>query len=134
MNVRQQSRMDIAYLPWQLWIVIALLAAEGMGNFFNMFGNPVEAIWLAAKVVFILGLIRRWRIVFVFFAIVSALHVLAFATVAPFVSFLNLLILCLTISQYRWFFPIDSRSRMAGSTGKAQLLDAKERPTTRFHE
>ncbi|WP_153556479.1 hypothetical protein [Roseimaritima sediminicola] len=119
MNEPQKSRIDIARVPWQLWVVIALLAAEGIGNSLIMFGNPVAAIWLAAKVLFIMGLIRRWRIVFVLFAIVAALHVLAFASSAPFISFLNLLILVLAISQYRRFFPDESRSQMAGSTEKA---------------
>jgi len=96
--------------PWQLWVVIALLVAEGVGNLFAIASMPIAAFWLASKMLFIAGLIRRWRMVFVLFVIVVAVHVLGFAAAAPFVAFLNLLILILAISQFRRFFPLhDSR-------------------------
>ena len=91
--------------PWQLWVVIVLLVAEGLGNLFVIPGTPVAVFWLAAKVLFIIGLLRRWRFVFVVFVLVAAVHVLGFASSAPFVAFLNLLILLLTVSQFRKFFP-----------------------------
>lgn len=96
--------------PWQLWVVIALLAAEGIGNLFAIVTMPIAAVWLALKLLFIVGLILRWRFVFVLFVVVAAVHVLVFATYAPFIAFLNLLILILASSQFRRFFPAhDSR-------------------------
>ena len=95
----------IARTPWQLWVVVVLLATEGIGNLFAIAAMPVAAVWLAAKLLFIVGLIRRWRIVFLLFIACAALHVLAFAVDQPFAALLNLLIVVLAVSQFRNFFP-----------------------------
>ncbi len=108
--------------PWQLWVVIVLLAVEGVGNLFAIPSMPIAGLWLATKILSIAGLIRRWRIVLVLFVVVVAFHVLEFAVVAPFVAFLNLLILILVISQFRKFFPLhDSRqyNQQASEVGAA---------------
>lgn len=91
-------------VPWQIWVVVAMLALEGLGNLASIPSNPVAAYWLACKCLFIVGLIRRWRWVFVVFLIVAAIHVLAFSTQVPFVAFLNLTMMLLVASTLRCFF------------------------------
>ena len=107
MNAQYEDRMSTvqAGTPWQIWVVIALLAVEGAGNLLAMAATPIAGMWLAFKVLTITGLLRKWRIIFVLFSAVAALHVLAFAADAPFIAFLNLLILLLVMSQYSRFFP-----------------------------
>lgn len=101
------SRMSV---PWQLWVVIVLLALEGIGNLLQIPGVPMAAVWLSAKVFFIAGFLRRWRPAYVLFLPVAALHVVAFALQAPFVALLNLVMLLLVASQFRWFFPAGFRT------------------------
>ena len=92
-------------VPWQLWVASALLAIEGiLGNLPLILSQPVAAIWLAAKIVFITGFFLRWRPVYVIYLIVGSLHVLAFGTSAPFVAFLNLVLVVLVASTKGYFF------------------------------
>jgi hypothetical protein len=92
-------------VPWQIWIVIVMLSLEGLGNLVDIPAMPISAFWLACKILFVLGFVRRWRVVYVLFCILAGLHVLAFAAEAPFVAFLNLVILVLALTQYRLYFP-----------------------------
>ena len=108
---RDRHARSKSSIPWQLWVVIVLFAVEGVGNLLAIPAMPIAALWLATKLLFITGLIRRWRIVFVLFLAVAALHVFAFANAAPFVAFLNLLMLILVASQLRRFFPADAPSQ-----------------------
>ena len=95
----------VTRMPWQLWVVSTLLAIEGLlSNLPMMFTYPVAAIWLAAKVLFIVGFVCRWRAVYILNLIIGGLHVLAFATAAPFVAFLNLVMVVLVASTYKYFF------------------------------
>ncbi len=94
-----------AEVPWQVWVTTVLLGLEGVGNLLAIPQEPAAAIWLAAKCLFILGLIRGWRWVFVLFLAVASLHVLAFSTQAPFIAFLNLVLVLLVGSALRYFFP-----------------------------
>jgi hypothetical protein len=106
-------------VPWQIWIVVVLLAVEGvLGNLPAIPQNPHAAIWFAAKCLFIVGLLRRWRWVFVLFLIEGALHVLAFSMQAPFVAFLNLVLVLLAGSALRFYFPT------ANSANTEQPLDS----------
>ncbi|MEW4571187.1 hypothetical protein AB1L88_25225 [Tautonia sp. JC769] len=98
-------------VPWQIWVTVVLLGLEGVGNLLSIPREPAAAIWLAAKCLFIVGLIRGWRWVFILFLVVAGLHVLAFSTQAPFLAFLNLVILLLVGSALRFFFPRDHRRR-----------------------
>src|SRR5688572_1863490 len=82
-----------AAVPWQIWIVVALLALEGVGNFFSMLDNPIAAWWLFAKCVFITGLIKGWQWVFWIFLAVAAVHVVGFLEIMPVASLLNLLMM-----------------------------------------
>jgi hypothetical protein len=85
---------------------VALLAIEGIfGNLPLIPQVPKAAIWFAAKCLFIVGLIRAWRWVFVLFLAVGAIHVVGFSAQAPFVAFLNLVLMLLTASALRFYFP-----------------------------
>lgn len=106
-------------VPWQIWIVVACLAIEGVfGNLPTIPQNPVAATWIAAKSLFIFGLIYRWRWVFVLFLLESALHAFAFSTTAPTVAFMNLALFVLTASAWRTYFPKVRHGRSTpGETG-----------------
>ena len=101
-----RSGSSLRNVPWQIWVVILLLAAEGiLGNLPLIPSNPLAATWFAWKCLFIVGLIKRWRWVFVLFLIFGAVHVLVFSVQAPFVAFLNLVLVLLTASALRFYFP-----------------------------
>jgi hypothetical protein len=92
--------------PWQIWVVITFLAVEGLlGNLPMIPAYPPAAIWFGAKCLFIVGLLKGWRWVFVLFLVIGAIHVLALSTQAPFVAFLNLVLVILTASALRFYFP-----------------------------
>jgi hypothetical protein len=50
-------------------------------------------------------LLRRWRWVFVIYLIFGAIHVLGFSVQAPFIAFLNLVLMLLVASALRFYFP-----------------------------
>lgn len=98
-------------IPWQIWAVVAFLAVEGiLGNLPAIPQNPIAVTWLAAKCLFVVGLLRRWRWVFVLYLVIGVIHVLAFAMQAPFIAFLNLVLVFLTASAIRFYFPKTSTS------------------------
>jgi hypothetical protein len=92
-------------VPWQIWVVVLMLAVEGvLGNLPLMFHAPIAAVWLAAKCLFITGLLRRWRWVYVLFLVVAAIHVLVFSMVGPIVALLNLVLIILAASAGKFYF------------------------------
>jgi hypothetical protein len=94
-------------VPWQLWVVILMLAIEGVGDLMLALDhNLAAASWLAAKIFFTLGFLYRWKLVYVVFLIIGALHVFGFSTQAPFIAFLNLVLVLLVASTLRYFFPV----------------------------
>ncbi len=99
-----QSSQAQRTVPWQIWVVVGMLALEGIGNLFAIVAMPVAAFWLLMKCLFIAGLIRRWRWVFVLFLIVAALHVLAIEMLGPGAALLNVVLMILVGSTWRWFF------------------------------
>lgn len=92
-------------VPWQIWIAVIFLGLEGIGNLLSIPAQPAAATWLAAKILFITGLILGWRLVFIWFLAEGSLHVLAFSMQAPFIAFLNLVLVLLVVSARRHFFP-----------------------------
>ncbi len=92
-------------IPWQIWVVVVMLGLEGVGNLLAIPQVPEAGIWLAVKGLFIVGLLNKWRWVFVLFVIVAGYHVLAFSMWAPFVAFLNLMLVLLAASALRFYFP-----------------------------
>jgi hypothetical protein len=98
-----------ARVPPPIWIVVALLALEGIGNLFSIPDNLAAAYWLAAKCLFIVGLIRGWLVVYVLFLAVAILHVAYFLPLNFVASLLNLVMLCLAASARKFY--IDSALR-----------------------
>ena len=95
-------------IPWQIWVVVVLLGLEGIGNVLSIPENPTAAIWAGAKCLFIIGLTKRWRWVFVLFLVVGCIHVLWFSMHAPFIALLNLVLVVLVGSTLHFYFPAKS--------------------------
>lgn len=102
-------------VPWQIWAVVGLLALEGVGNLLSILQDPRNAIWFAAKCLFVVGLLRRWRFVFVLVLLLGSVHVLAFAVQAPLIALLNLAVVVLVASTRRFYFP---KTRAGTATGQ----------------
>ena len=51
-------------VPWQIWVVVALLSLEGIGNLLAIPSMPIAAVWLFLKCLFVAGLVNRWKWVF----------------------------------------------------------------------
>ena len=93
-------------IPWQIYVIIAILALEGISNLLMIFGNPSAIVWLALKVVFIIGLLRGSKWVFVLFQIIAGLHVLYFAAAGAWiVSLINFVLMILAFTAIRYYFP-----------------------------
>ncbi len=102
---------DLRRVPWQIWVVVAMLALEGLGNLLTIPSNAQAAIWLAAKVLFVTGLLKRWRAAVILFLVAAALHVIGFSEIAPLVALLNLAAILLVAWVWRFYFPRPSPAR-----------------------
>jgi len=100
-----RGAFDPRKMPWQVWVVIGVLALEGLGNLLAIPKQPQALIWLAAKVLFITGLLRRWRPVYVLTMVVAGAHVMHFAAPSPVAALLNLILIVLLAYVYRFYFP-----------------------------
>ena len=98
-----------AKVPWQIWVVVVLLGLEGLNNLLLIPTIPIAAFWLAAKVVLILGLIKGWKWVFILALILCTIHTIFFALSAPIVALMNLVLLGLVASAWRFYFPGNNR-------------------------
>jgi hypothetical protein len=103
--VSARKAASLQDVPWQIWIAVAVLALEGVGNLLIIPQQPVALIWLGAKCIFILGLLKRWRWVFCLFVVIGAIHALFFMLQAPVVALLNLAIVALALTSLRFYFP-----------------------------
>jgi hypothetical protein len=106
--VMEESRWprSLRSVPWQIWVVVAILAVEGIfGNLPLIPQVPKAALWFFAKCLFIVGLIKGWRWVFVLFLFEGAIHVVGFSTQAPFIAFLNFVLMLLAASALRFYSP-----------------------------
>ncbi|MBT5925304.1 MAG: hypothetical protein HOH33_01650 [Verrucomicrobia bacterium] len=113
------------YIPWQIWFVVFILGLEGIANLFAIPTQPMAVIWVFGKVLFITGLLLRWRPVYVLVLVVCLIHGLVFYVPQPFgiQSFgphtfgsltlfgpnpwgvlVNLILLILLGSQFRFYF------------------------------
>jgi hypothetical protein len=101
-NVR--TFINLQDVPWQIWVVVALLALEGVGNLLYIPQQPMALIWLGAKCLFILGLLKRWQWVFCLFVVISIIHVLSFLLQEPLAALINLAMVVLVLSTYRFYF------------------------------
>jgi len=103
-TVRAGKFISLKNVPWQIWVVVALLALVGIGNFLYIPQQPMALIWLGWKCLLILGLLKRWRWVFCLFVIIGIVHVLYFLLQAPVVASINLAMVVLVLSSYRFYF------------------------------
>ncbi len=110
------AKFSWSRVPWQIYLVSVVLALEGLGNLVMIPKHPIAAFWLLGKCFFITGLILGWRPVFVLYAIIGTIHVFSFASVAPFTASLNLALVIMVFSSFRYFFRVDSRTRTETST------------------
>ncbi len=100
-----EARPALTGVPWQIWVVVAVLALEGiLGNLPDALSMPIALWWFAWKILFITGLLKRWRWVFVLFVAISILHVIAFLG-TPVVASINLFLMILTLSAQKFYFP-----------------------------
>lgn len=98
-------------MPWQLWVVSVLLAIEGiLGNLPLIPSHPIAAVWFLWKCLFITGFVLRWRPMYIINLIIGAMHVIGFASSAPGVALINLVMLILVASSVRHFFPAQRSS------------------------
>ncbi len=110
-------------VPWQIWVVVAYLGFEGVfGNLSMIPQNPMAITWFAAKCLFITGLLRRWRWVFVMFLLEGAMHVFGFLAIAPFVTLLNLFLVALVFSAGEYYFPVLARGRLRKENAFPEVL------------
>jgi hypothetical protein len=100
-------------IPWQIWVVVVMPGLEGIGNVLSIPEIPAAAFWAAAKCLFIIGLTKRWKWMFVLFLIVGCIHVWYFSMQAPFAAFLNLILVVLVGSQRLYYFPLKSSGQDA---------------------
>jgi hypothetical protein len=103
--VNGRESATLREVPWQIWVVVALLVVEGLGNLLIMPQQPIALIWLGAKCLFILGLLKRWRWVFCLFVVIGGIHVLFFLLQAPLVALINLAMVVLALWSFRFYFP-----------------------------
>ena len=101
----ERKSPSLREVPWQIWAVVALLAAAGFFDLLRIPQQPWSLWWFAAKCIFILGLLRAWRWVFCVFVVVGAIHVVFFSAQAPFIALLNLVLVVLVLSTVRFYFP-----------------------------
>ena len=92
-------------VPWQIWVVVALLGLEGIGNLLIIPQQPQALIWLGAKCIFILGLLKGWKWIFCLFVLICGIHVLYFMLQAPLAALLNLVMIAFAFCSFRFYFP-----------------------------
>ena len=112
-------------LPWQIWIAVGWLALEGIGNLLAIPQKPQALGWATAKALFIVGLVRRWRPVYVLMLLAAALHVVYFARSAPVIALANWALLMLMGSAWRFYFGRDKAPRGRESVGGGPVPDAR---------
>ncbi len=112
-------------VPWQIWVVVAFLALEGVGNLTSIPTQPQAAVWFLAKCLFVVGLLRAWKWVFVLFLIEAAIHVVGFLIPSPPVAVVNLLLMGLSCWAYRHYFPVPAKSS-AQTQGFARNFTARD--------
>ncbi|MBL7214161.1 MAG: hypothetical protein ISS71_00620 [Phycisphaerae bacterium] len=101
------SQFLFRQVPWQIWVIVFILVWEGIENLFIIPKYPWAIIWILAKILFIVGLLKAWKWVFFLFQIITGIHVLSFGMAGAWlVSFLNLLLMVLAFSAIRYLFPV----------------------------
>ena len=124
--VDTRKAVSLQDVPWQIWIVVAVLVLEGVGNLLIIPQQPMALIWLAAKCVFILGLLKGWRWAFCLFVVVGIIHVVFFMLQAPVAALLNLAIVALALVSFRFYFPSQAEydDRLGSDAAEPQSSNA----------
>ena len=100
------ERSRLREVPWQIWVVVIMLSIEGLGNLFAIFHQPIALWWPAWKILFIVGLLNRWRWVFCLFLVIAWLNFIVFLMNCIFVaSILNLILIILATLSIQFYFP-----------------------------
>jgi len=94
-SISDQEVSRAPRVPWQIWIVVVMLALEGVGNLLMTPDQPAALYWLLAKCLFITGLLKRWVWVYCLFLAIALIHVVAFLPISPIASLLNLVLILL---------------------------------------
>jgi hypothetical protein len=102
--VSDQAIRPAPPVPWQIWVVIVLLALEGIGNLFSIPEQPAALFWLLGKCLFITGLLKRWIWVYGLFLAFCVLHVIYFLPIQPIASLMNLILIGLAVSARKFYF------------------------------
>jgi hypothetical protein len=103
--VNEGKFINLQEVPWQIWVVVALLVLEGVGNLLIIPQQTMALIWLGAKCLLILGLLKRWRWIFCLYVVIGGIHVMFFLLQAPLVALINLVMVVLVLCSYRFYFP-----------------------------
>ncbi|MGI8907086.1 MAG: serine/threonine-protein kinase [Candidatus Sumerlaeaceae bacterium] len=104
-NGATTSNVTLRTVPWQIWVAILLLGLEGLGNLVSIPKQPLAAVWVAGKCLMISGLLFRWRPVFVLTLFLLAVHAVYFVQANVAAAAINLAMLLLVASAYRYYFP-----------------------------
>jgi tRNA A-37 threonylcarbamoyl transferase component Bud32 len=110
-------------VPWQIWVVIAMLMVEGAGDLAGIPNQSEELSWLGAKWLCGVGLMLGWRPVFVFFMFTAGVHVVYFASSFPRTAMMNLAMMVLAGSAYRYYFDGKRSERQSWLRTTAVILN-----------
>ena len=91
-------------VPWQVWVVVALLALECLSNLFDITSQPLALLWVAAKALMITGLLRRWRAIYIMALLVIGVHIVYFTLLSPVAAILNQAMMVLLLFARRHYF------------------------------
>jgi hypothetical protein len=129
-NVNAGKSVTLQEVPWQIWVVVALLCLEGVGNLLAIPQQPMALIWLGAKCIFVLGLLKRWKWVFCLFVLIGGIHVLYFMLQAPLVALINLVMIAFVFSSFRFYFPSQAEyDDLLGAMRKSMPSEPEEPAT-----
>ena len=103
-TAKAETFINLQNVPWQIWVVVALLVLEGVGNLLYIPQQPKAVYWLGAKCLIIFGLLKRWRWVFCLYVIIGIMHFLSFILHAPLAAMINLAMVVLVLSSFRFYF------------------------------
>ena len=110
-----EDKFPFKSIPWQIWVIISILAFAGFGDFLIMFNQPQAMLWFLYKVLTIIGFIKGWKWVFVLFLIFGSVHVVFFALTNPAISLINLALVILAWTARRHFFGQKQKTQYSGA-------------------
>jgi hypothetical protein len=91
-------------VPWQIWAVVVVLIVIAVAELLGITW-PGGLVAFAIKCVFVVGLIRGWRLVFVLSVVMLTVSALTSIGSPAFVPFLYFALMVLVASAHRYFFP-----------------------------